>query len=230
MMKTSLFIAWLLRDSGFDSMLLTDARGCWRTWWLPSWPRRYLPLPISLSPYSFTGFLFIFYFFGIPTSSFTYTFVSFVYAALDSDDLLYLKEQMEAEEDAERLLRRTEKRAFAAFKKAASLADSSPTSVPLSFRVEPKPKSGIRQQDLLKKVVEVKPKRPKVSSDGNYSTPISSDRDSDNKIKVNQEKKEHILPAPSKPEDETNVKNEAEENPVKSLLGLAYASSDEEED
>ncbi|KAK7314818.1 hypothetical protein VNO77_33346 [Canavalia gladiata] len=32
------------------------------------------------------------------------------------DDLLYLKEQMEAEEDAERLLRRTEKRAFAAFK------------------------------------------------------------------------------------------------------------------
>ncbi|XP_011035419.1 PREDICTED: uncharacterized protein LOC105133232 isoform X2 [Populus euphratica] len=150
--------------------------------------------------------------------------------ALDSDDLLYLKEQMEAEEDAERLLRRTEKRAFAAFKKAASLADSSPTSVPLSFRVEPKPKSGIRQQDLLKKVVEVKPKRPKVSSDGNYSTPISSDRDSDNKIKVNQEKKEHILPAPSKPEDETNVKNEAEENPVKSLLGLAYASSDEEED
>lgn len=57
-----------------------------------------------------------FFFFGIPTSSFTYTFVSFVYAALDSDDLLYLKEQMEAEEDAERLLRRTEKRAFAAFK------------------------------------------------------------------------------------------------------------------
>ncbi|KAL9355258.1 hypothetical protein Peur_053228 [Populus x canadensis] len=152
--------------------------------------------------------------------------------ALDSDDLLYLKEQMEAEEDAERLLRRTEKRAFAAFKKAASLADSSPASVPLSFRVEPKPKSGIRQQDLLKKVVEVKPKRPKVSnsSDGNYATPISSDRASDNKIKVNQEKKEHILPAPSKPEGETNVKNEAEENPVKSLLGLAYASSDEEEE
>jgi hypothetical protein len=37
-------------------------------------------------------------------------------SALDSDDLLYLKEQMEAEEDAERLLRRTEKRAFVAFK------------------------------------------------------------------------------------------------------------------
>ncbi|XP_075503767.1 uncharacterized protein LOC142541090 isoform X1 [Primulina tabacum] len=36
--------------------------------------------------------------------------------AMDSDDLLYLKEQIEAEEDAERLLRHTEKRAFAAFK------------------------------------------------------------------------------------------------------------------
>ena len=40
--------------------------------------------------------------------------------ALDSDDLLYLKEQMEAEEDAERLRRRTEKRAFAAFKISSS--------------------------------------------------------------------------------------------------------------
>lgn len=69
-------------------------------------------LHIYMHTYSFTGF----FFFEIPTSSFTYTFVSFVYAALDSDDLLYLKEQMEAEEDAERLLRRTEKRAFAAFK------------------------------------------------------------------------------------------------------------------
>ncbi|KAJ6402271.1 hypothetical protein OIU84_014374 [Salix udensis] len=240
MMKTSLFIAWLLRDSGFDSMLLPDARGCWRTWWLPSWPRRYLPLPTTLSPYihtySFNGFL-LFYLFRKPTS-FTYTLVSFVYAALDSDDLLYLKEQMEAEEDAERLLRRTEKRAFAAFKKAASLADSSPASVPLSLRVEPKPKSGIRQQDLLKKVVEVKPKRLKASnsSDGKYSTLISSDRASDDKTKfeVNQEKKENILPVPSKPEGKTNVehsvKNEVKENPVKSLLGLAYASSDEEED
>jgi hypothetical protein len=70
-------------------------------------------LHIYIPPYSLTGF---FFFFWNPTSSFTYTFVSFVYAALDSDDLLYLKEQMEAEEDAERLLRRTEKRAFAAFK------------------------------------------------------------------------------------------------------------------
>ncbi|XP_068640616.1 uncharacterized protein [Aristolochia californica] len=84
--------------------------------------------------------------------------------ALDSDDLLYLKEQMEAEEDAERLLRRTEKRAFDAFKKAARLADSSPALVPLPLRVEPKSKSGIRQQDLLKGMVAIKPKRQRVSS------------------------------------------------------------------
>ncbi|KAG8638059.1 uncharacterized protein LOC110601924 isoform X2 [Manihot esculenta] len=152
--------------------------------------------------------------------------------ALDSDDLLYLKEQMEAEEDAERLLRRTEKRAFAAFKKAASLADSSPASVPLPLRVEPKPKSGIRQQDLLKKVVEVKPKRPKVS-DGNHFTPTSSDHSSANSSKA-VEKKECFLSKPGKI-DENNEENAAkndtgQENPVKRLLGLAYASSDDEDE
>lgn len=66
------------------------------------------------------GFLFYFYFFVC--LCFYFSLLSsvitckFEHAALDSDDLLYLKEQMEAEEDAERLLRRTEKRAFAAFK------------------------------------------------------------------------------------------------------------------
>ena len=48
--------------------------------------------------------------------SLSLSFVLFLSVALDSDGLLYLKEQMEAEDDAERLLRRTEKRAFAAFK------------------------------------------------------------------------------------------------------------------
>ncbi|KAK0586800.1 hypothetical protein LWI29_012506 [Acer saccharum] len=135
--------------------------------------------------------------------------------ALDSDDLLYLKEQMEAEQDAERLLRRTEKRAFAAFKKAASLADSTPASVPLPLRVEPKPKSGIRQQDLLKKVVEVKPKKPRVSSpyDGStVSRPSSKKEQEQNSLKSNK----------------AAGQNEVE-NPVKSLLGLAYASSDDED-
>jgi hypothetical protein len=83
--------------------------------------------------------------------------------ALDSDDLLYLKEQMEAEEDAERLRRRTEKRAFAAFKKAASLVDSASISTLPAIRVEPKPRSGIRQQVLVKSIVKVKADRPRSS-------------------------------------------------------------------
>ncbi|KAK3420152.1 hypothetical protein EUGRSUZ_G00948 [Eucalyptus grandis] len=146
--------------------------------------------------------------------------------ALDSDDLLYLKEQMEAKEDAERLLCRTEKRAFAAFKisfnRAASLADSSPASVPLPLRVEPKPKSGIKQQVLLKKVVEIKPKRQKVSSPPNvnqattiYNNHVTSES------KADQVKKH---PTPIEAEDKTES-----ENPVKSLLGIAYESSDDEE-
>ncbi|XP_027358619.1 uncharacterized protein LOC113867464 isoform X2 [Abrus precatorius] len=151
------------------------------------------------------------------------------------DDLLYLKEQMEAEEDAERLLRRTEKRAFAAFKRAASLADSSPASVPLAFRVEPKPKSGIRQQDLLKKVVEIKPKR--LRSDGNQSSPASSNAPVTNHKTDNDplKEKEQSLSGPKKAEEHPQLGSlEAEakakvENPGGGLLGLAYASSDDDE-
>lgn len=146
--------------------------------------------------------------------------------ALDSDDLLYLKEQMEAEEDAERLLRRTEKRAFAAFKRAANLADSSPAPVPpLSLRVEPKPKSGIRQHDLLQKVVEIKPKRSKLSSprEGNHSSAeITEIASSKHKVEeLNQKEDSQLLrneQAPKKADDT-----------VKSLLGLAYESSDSED-
>lgn len=90
------------RDLGW--LMYTDARGSRRTWWLPPWSRGYSKLP---------------FFHRLLSSFFTYicrVFLKFEFAALDSDDLLYLKEQMEAEEDAERLLRRTEKRAFAAFK------------------------------------------------------------------------------------------------------------------
>ncbi|KAM7269721.1 hypothetical protein ACFE04_025218 [Oxalis oulophora] len=119
--------------------------------------------------------------------------------ALDSDDLLYLKEQMEAEEDAERLLRRTEK--------PATLADSSPTILPLPLRVEPKPKSGIRQQDLLKKVVEIKPKRPK-------TTP-------------SQPKDKGSLSS-SKPAADSDMPAAYSDMPATSLLGLAYSSSDDE--
>ncbi|XP_063936611.1 uncharacterized protein LOC108227201 isoform X2 [Daucus carota subsp. sativus] len=145
--------------------------------------------------------------------------------ALDSDDLLYLKEQMEAEEDAERLLRRTEKRAFAAFKKAASIADSSPATIPLPLRVEPKPKSGIRQQDLLKKVVEVKPKRPRVATphdNKNVTVSAITGHSANSKPEANQGEKV----APSVDGDKT--KNNMD-NPVKSLL-VAYVNSDSEED
>ncbi|KAL2461824.1 hypothetical protein Adt_45244 [Abeliophyllum distichum] len=135
--------------------------------------------------------------------------------ALDSDDLLYLKEQMEAEEDAERLLRRTEK----------PVAETSPASVPLSLRVEPKPKSGIRQQDLLKRMVEVKPKpkRQRVSSpsDGEQSSVILSRQESVS----NQEKgkEENTFARSNQVREETKV-----DNPVKSML-VAYDSSDDED-
>ncbi|KAJ8563305.1 hypothetical protein K7X08_031757 [Anisodus acutangulus] len=135
--------------------------------------------------------------------------------ALDSDDLLYLKEQMEAEEDAERLLRRTEK----------PVADSSPATIPLPLRVEPKPKSGIRQQDLLKRVLEVKPKKQKVSSrsDGSNSVASTQAAPSSNSDS-NQEKQKEVLPArPNDTGNETKV-----DNPIKSLVA-AYESSDDED-
>ncbi|KAJ0048809.1 hypothetical protein Pint_16600 [Pistacia integerrima] len=138
--------------------------------------------------------------------------------ALDSDDLLYLKEQMEAEEDAERLLRRTEKRAFAAFKISFH--------VPVWTKIFNLPLN--LQHDLLKKVVEVKPKRPRVSSPsvGNQSSLVSSNSASKNlKSEVDQKHGgERTSPMSNKPETQTEV-----ENPVKSLLGLAYASSDDED-
>ncbi|XP_066328098.1 uncharacterized protein [Miscanthus floridulus] len=159
--------------------------------------------------------------------------------ALDSDDLLYLKEQMEAEEDAERLLRRTEKRAFAAFKKAAILADSTP-AVPVALRVEPKPKSDIRQQDLLKNIVGIKPKRPKVSSPSqptDSNKPKHGEEDSISELSSSQNQSgllvgekasshgtvnpDHSAPRLEKPREE-------QQNTAGSLLGLAYESSDEE--
>ncbi|KAJ8559731.1 hypothetical protein K7X08_003789 [Anisodus acutangulus] len=162
--------------------------------------------------------------------------------ALDSDDLLYLKEQMEAEEDAERLLRRTEKRAFQAFKISflfpvtssmyysltilnKAVADSSPASIPLPLRVEPKPKSGIRQQDLLKKVLEVKPKKQKVSSSSDGSNSVASTQAApSSNSDSNQEKQKEVLPArPNDTGNETKV-----DDPIKSLVA-AYESSDDED-
>lgn len=167
--------------------------------------------------------------------------------ALDSDDLLYLKEQMEAEEDAERLLRRTEKRAFAAFRKAASLADSSPASLPLPLRVEPKPKSGIRQQDLLRKIVEIRPKHQRVSGPSdragrNNASPslcaqVSSagntDQSSGKNVSSLRQDEGKTNPD-QQSSDKSSLKLEGAEkeagpqNVVRSLLGLTYESSDED--
>ncbi|SPT16962.1 unnamed protein product [Triticum aestivum] len=154
--------------------------------------------------------------------------------ALDSDDLLYLKEQMEAEEDAERLLRRTEKRAFAAFKyQAAVLADSAPP-IPAALRVEPRPKSDIRQRDLLKKIVEIKPKRAKVSSPRQTAEgdrPKQEQEDSVRKMSTPEGENERsqgavsFVQPRSKPGDPAEAKSQ---NAAVSLLGLAYESSDEE--
>nr|GME03271.1 uncharacterized protein LOC109167014 [Ipomoea batatas] len=132
---------------------------------------------------------------------------------LDSDDLLYLKEQMEAEEDAERLLRRTEK----------PVADSSPASVPLPLRVEPKAKSGIRQHDLLKRVVEVKPKRQRVTSPSEGSQPSKASRTHTSPSRLDTECKKESL---ARLNDEATNKTKVD-NPVTSLLA-AYESSDED--
>ncbi|KAL3366826.1 hypothetical protein AABB24_011498 [Solanum stoloniferum] len=111
------------------------------------------------------------------------------------------------------------------FKHSRAVADSSPASIPLPLRVEPKPKSGIRQQDVLKRVLEVKPKKQKVSRGSDGSNSISSTQaipssNSDS----NQEKQKDILPAkPNDTGNETKV-----DNPIKSLVA-AYESSDDED-
>lgn len=105
-----------------------------------------------------------------------------------------------------------------------------------------------RQQDLLKKVVEVKPKKPKVLSPsaGNQPTPKSSNSASkDIKSEPEREKeKEQTSLISKKAGDLAEVKSPIQqtssisnkpggqtevENPVKSLLGLAYPSSDDED-
>nr|XP_043616620.1 uncharacterized protein LOC122588550 isoform X2 [Erigeron canadensis] len=100
--------------------------------------------------------------------------------------------------------------------KAASVADSSPALIPLPLRVEPKTKTGIRQQDLLKKVVEVKPKRQKVSTE-----PVSSECN----VRVNTD--DEIGPRNQSKEENEAVKVT---NPIKSLLAAYQSSDDDDED
>ncbi|XP_065019047.1 uncharacterized protein LOC135644972 isoform X2 [Musa acuminata AAA Group] len=136
--------------------------------------------------------------------------------------------------------------------RAASLADSSPAPLPLPLRVEPKPKSGIRQQDLLKNIIGIKPKRQKVSSPGSlqpeHSTQsfpgrVASPADSEGKLGKNlsptrpcETQKSSCLVAAvgvhKKQEEQEgkdpSMKSKGAEDAVKSLLGLAYESSDDE--
>ncbi|PHT98439.1 hypothetical protein BC332_32623 [Capsicum chinense] len=137
--------------------------------------------------------------------------------ALDSDDLLYLKEQMEAEEDAERLLRRTEKRAFQAFK--ISFYNLWNQSNIMKFL-------GNRQQDLLKRVVEVKSKKLKESNPSNGSNFPVHPTTRAMPIGKSDGDKEEIKTLPARPSEAGDRKID---NPVKSLLS-AYDSSDDDDD
>lgn len=103
-----------------------------------------------------------------------------------------------------------------------------------------------RQQDLLKKVVEIKPKRPR--TDGNQSTPVSSSVSVTNRKPDHDHLKEEeqSLSGPKKVEEQSlsgskkveehpsSASQEAEakpeiDNSAGGLLGLAYTSSDDEE-
>ena len=82
-----------------------------------------------------------------------------------------------------------------------------------------------RQQDLLKKVVEIKPKRLRVSSPSNGNRSTSSHSASLG-LKSDTKNKDTEQPLPKS----YNIEGQAKvETPVKSLLGLAYASSDDED-
>ena len=78
-----------------------------------------------------------------------------------------------------------------------------------------------RQQDLLKKVVEIKPKRPKLSSpsgDNQSRTEVTEIASSNHKVEDLNKK-----------EGGSQIIREKGDESVKSLLGLAYESSDSED-
>lgn len=110
-----------------------------------------------------------------------------------------------------------------------------------------------RQQDLLKNIIGIKPKRQKVSSPGSlqpeHSTQslpgrVASPADSEGKLGKNQsptrpcetQKSSCLVTAVGvhkKQEEQEgkdpSMKSKGAEDAVKSLLGLAYESSDDEE-
>ncbi|VFQ73791.1 unnamed protein product [Cuscuta campestris] len=105
-----------------------------------------------------------------------------------------------------------------------AVANTSPATLPLPLRVEPKAKSGIRQQDLLKRVVEVKPKRHRVSSppeQGSLPSKPLTTCGSPSKLDSESRKK------PLAKLNEEGLNKAKVDNPVSSLLA-AYESSDDE--
>ena len=82
-----------------------------------------------------------------------------------------------------------------------------------------------RQQDLLKKVVEIKPKRQRFSSQSDGNRPsLARSASTDLKSESKPKESEHASLKLDKADGPSTM-----ENPVKSLLGLAYTSSDEDD-
>jgi len=113
----------------------------------------------------------------------------------------------------------------------------------VALRVEPKPKSDIRQQDLLKNIVGIKPKRPKVSSpsqptdsnkpkhgeEDSVSELSSSQNQSASGLLVGEKGSSHGIVNPDHTAPRLdNPREVKQQNTAGSLLGLAYESSDEE--
>lgn len=91
---------------------------------------------------------------------------------------------------------------------------------------------------MLRKVVEVKPKRPKIStaSSASLSPPKRSDiGPTEAKVQKDKQKEEAntVLKKLDRPEEQPGGKaaesNVQGQNALKGLLGLAYESSDEED-
>ncbi|GJP38654.1 hypothetical protein CLOM_g23083 [Closterium sp. NIES-68] len=102
--------------------------------------------------------------------------------ALDHDDLNYLREHIRAEEETEKLRQHSEKRAFAALKAAAAKSESSQppalASPAASPSAPPKAKFPNRQKALLKAIVEVKPKRPRLEQGNETEAPAKPEQSS----------------------------------------------------
>eukprot|EP00850_Spirogloea_muscicola_P021677 SM000258S09093 [mRNA] locus=s258:99892:101146:+ [translate_table: standard] len=124
-------------------------------------------------------------------------------------------------------------------------ANKADAAGPAAMRVDTKPRSGIRQHDLLKNIVEIKPKRqrsdaserssgtPSPRVQGRTTTPSSADRSSkswkDDVHALPEDRKDSGAAASA----DASAFNQAglRDGPknATSLLGLTYASSEDED-